>query len=146
MEENNKNIERFVRMNGAGNKFLVFESFQKSLNINQELVKKLYNAQIDDPFDQFVLIEKAKRQGNAHVSFWNADGSTSSMCGNALRCVAHLIFARKKRDFIVLETINKDINCWESNNLISVDVGMPCFEWDDIPLNNEVDNLSLIHI
>ena len=31
MEENNKNIERFVRMNGAGNKFLVFESFQKSL-------------------------------------------------------------------------------------------------------------------
>tara|TARA_B100000470_G_C19735516_1_gene366615 strand:- start:89 stop:934 length:846 start_codon:yes stop_codon:yes gene_type:complete len=144
MEENNKNIERFIRMNGAGNKFLVYESFQKSLNVNQELVKKLYNTQIDDPFDQFVLLEKAKRQGDAHVSFWNADGSTSGMCGNALRCVAHLVFARKKRNLIILETINKDINCWKSNNLISVDVGIPSFEWNDIPLNNEVeDTLSM---
>ena len=55
-------------------------------------IKLLGNRNLGVGFDQFVLMYNAEKD-NAHVflKFWNSDGSTSSTCGNATRCVADII-------------------------------------------------------
>ena len=66
--------------------------------------------------------------------FWNADGSEAEMCGNGLRCIAKIIIEEKKKKEIIIETINREVNCWEDNTNIAVDMGRPKFLWTEIPL------------
>ena len=144
MTKKNKNIFKFRKMNGAGNTFLFHDSRNDELIVNKELIRNLQIYTTDYKFDQFITIEKAKRGGNCKINFWNADGTESGMCGNALRCIGDLLLDEIKKDKVIIETIDKNIECWRSENNISVNIGKPLFSWSEIPLSNPTeDTLSI---
>jgi len=87
----NETIIKFISMNGAGNKFLIHDSRYKRIDMNKDLILYLYNHKDLISFDQFVQINRPERNGDVKVSFWNSDGTVAEMCGNAVRCIAHLI-------------------------------------------------------
>ena len=88
--------------------------------------------------DKFLMsrIENATRNGDCHIKFWNADGTESGMCGNALRCVGDIILSETKKNNVIIETVDKDIECWRNGDEISVNIGEPSFHWSEIPLSN----------
>jgi diaminopimelate epimerase len=142
----NETIIKFISMNGAGNKFLIHDSRHKRIDMNKDLILYLYNHKDLISFDQFVQINRPERNGDVKVSFWNSDGTVAEMCGNAVRCIAHLIIKETLKKEIKIETITKEIICWENGDNISVNMGVPNFMWDEIPLKGENKNFSTILI
>ena len=142
----NETIIKFISMNGAGNKFLIHDSRYKRIDMNKDLILYLYNHKDLISFDQFVQINRPEKNGDVKVSFWNSDGTVAEMCGNAVRCIAHLIIKETLKKEIKIETITKEIICWENGDNISVNMGIPNFMWDEIPLKGENKNFSTILI
>lgn len=72
------------------------------------------------------------------MQIFNADGGEVESCGNASRAVG-LLHARPAR----IETAGGTIAVEPGASGISVDMGEPRFEWNQIPLAYAMDSLSL---
>ena len=65
----------------------------------------------------------------------NADGSEVNACGNASRCVAALLRPGLGRERLTIETRAGMLSAEAgADGLVTVDMGVPRFEWDRIPL------------
>ena len=79
-----------------------------------------------------------------YMRIFNTDGSEVDACGNASRCVAYLVMQDTKSHQLTLET-NAGVleahrrDSWE----ISVNMGKPRLEWQEIPLAKKIDTLHL---
>ena len=88
---------RFTKMHGAGNDYVYINCFEPLCLNAVQLgdVPKLAIAMSDRHFgvggDGIVLITPSEK-ADARMRMFNADGSESEMCGNAIRCVAKYIF------------------------------------------------------
>src|SRR5271156_5884747 len=91
----------FTKMTGAGNDFLIFDAREKGFpKFDRSLfAKSLCRRSLSIGADGVVFIEKTK---TPHVAFrwdfYNADGSSAEMCGNASRCVARYALERNIAD------------------------------------------------
>jgi len=87
----------FIKMHGLGNDFIVFAcpkpSEKKSLSLTKKAVQAICDRRTGVGADQLLLIERASSRDpfDFSLTIWNQDGSRAEMCGNGLRCVAHLV-------------------------------------------------------
>ena len=132
---------KLIRMNGAGNTFVIHDSRENSININKEFIGYLLDNKKINKFDQFIEINKSKNT-DAKVTFWNIDGSQAEMCGNALRCISSLILNESNTMECHIETIKRNVKCWKNNEKIFVDIGEPILTWNEIPLKKSTGDLS----
>lgn len=86
----------FVKMNGTGNDFLIFDGRNGLLDgfPRPGFVKKVCRRRESIGADGVIIIGNS-RKADFSWDFYNADGSVAEMCGNGARCAAR--FARKKR-------------------------------------------------
>jgi diaminopimelate epimerase len=79
------------------------------------------------------------------MRIYNSDGGEVESCGNAARCVAHLLMDEKGAREIKLETTGGALVCKADGANVSVDMGVPKFGWREIPMAHEVstENFSL---
>jgi diaminopimelate epimerase len=78
------------------------------------------------------------------VRFWNADGEEVSACGNGTRCVGWLLMQSSGKDRIVIETkAGQLIADRAGERLVSVDMGQPRLDWEQIPLASPHDTRAL---
>jgi diaminopimelate epimerase len=81
----------FTKMSGAGNDFVVLDKNQNAnLQLTQEIVRKLCGRRNGIGADGLITIE----DGSANdfiMNYFNADGSTGSLCANGARCA--ILFA-----------------------------------------------------
>lgn len=79
---------KFVKMTGAGNDFLIFNNLEGDLEgINRsQLALKACRRNYGVGADGLVVLEKSQ-VGHIKWDFFNADGGSAEMCGNAARCV-----------------------------------------------------------
>jgi diaminopimelate epimerase len=82
----------FVKMNGAGNDFILIDNRDGKIQLTREQVVRLCDRQRGVGADGLFLLEP-NRSGNADWSwaFYNSDGSTADMCGNGARCFGRFI-------------------------------------------------------
>ena len=132
---------KLIRMNGAGNTFVIHDSRENNININKEFISYLLDNKKINKFDQFIEINKSKNT-DAKVIFWNIDGSEAEMCGNALRCISSLILNVSNTEECQIETIKRNVKCWKNNEKIFVDIGEPILTWNEIPLKKSTGDLS----
>jgi diaminopimelate epimerase len=81
----------FTKMTGVGNDFLIFDAREKTFPKFDRalLTKSLCRRHFSIGADGVIFIEKSKKpQVSFKWDFYNADGSSAEMCGNAARCVA----------------------------------------------------------
>ena len=132
-------------MHGLGNDFMIIDAREIEPKLDQNVIRSLANRNLGVGFDQLVLIcEPISSKADCFLKFWNYDGSRSSTCGNASRCVASLIMNLKSVDSAILETEAGLLMCEKNKNgLISVNMGEPKLNWKDIPLAVECDTLHL---
>ncbi|WP_323784353.1 diaminopimelate epimerase [Leisingera sp.] len=132
----------FMKMHGLGNDFVVVDARAKDIAISPAMAKGIAHRQFGVGFDQLAVISNGP--GDAHLTFYNADGSTSGACGNATRCVARHLILESGKPGLHLTTDRGDLYARDAGNgLTSVNMGKPQLDWQDIPLAEEADTLEL---
>lgn len=85
---------KFVKMQGAGNDYVYVDCFTESAPVDPAaLAPRIADRHFGVGGDGLVLVEPSAAAA-ARMRMFNADGSESEMCGNGVRCVAHLVVAR----------------------------------------------------
>ncbi len=133
----------FVKMNGLGNDFIIFDARHQKIELSTSEIKRLSNRK-NIGCDQLVVLEKSNK-ADCLMIIYNSDGSMSGACGNATRCVASILFAETKSNEVNIETATGVLNCRQNqDNLISVNMGIPSFDWQKIPLQIESNSQKIL--
>ncbi|MCW8804194.1 MAG: diaminopimelate epimerase [Ignavibacteriaceae bacterium] len=81
----------FTKMSGAGNDFIVIDKNRiSSLHIKKEFIQKICDRRNGIGADGLITIEDSVTH-NFTMNYYNADGSTGSLCANGARCA--ILFA-----------------------------------------------------
>ncbi|WP_170430627.1 diaminopimelate epimerase [Ruegeria arenilitoris] len=132
----------FMKMHGLGNDFVIVDARAQSVEITPDLAKGIGHRQFGVGFDQLAVIENG--ESDAHLVFYNADGSTSAACGNATRCIARFLMEETGKSELTLTTERGTLYARDAGEgLTSVNMGPPQLDWHEIPLAEEVDTLEL---
>tara|TARA_B100000378_G_scaffold85631_1_gene67546 strand:+ start:1376 stop:2212 length:837 start_codon:yes stop_codon:yes gene_type:complete len=128
----------FTKMHGLGNDFVVLDARVQALPpINGEVAAALADRHTGIGCDQLVLIEPSDT-ADLKMRIFNRDGGEVEACGNATRAVGLLA-----GDAVTIETLGGTISARPDPAGIAVDMGVPRFDWDAIPLAYAMDTLSM---
>ncbi len=92
---------KFVKLNGLGNSFVFFDARTQNLDLYKtpEIIAKICSVQNGVGADGVVFVEPSEKLSEVcKMIIYNSDGSRAQMCGNALRCLAHLLFKTLPRN------------------------------------------------
>ena len=128
---------RFHKMHGLGNDFVVIDARVDPVAIDAARARALADRRTGVGCDQLILIGPGTTT-DVTMRIWNADGSEVAACGNATRCVPVLI----GRD-CTIETAAGVLHAALDGGGARVDMGVPRFEWDAIPLAYAMDTAAL---
>jgi diaminopimelate epimerase len=92
--------------------------------------------------DQLLALEPSER-ADLFMRVYNPDGSEAEACGNGTRCVARLIMEQHGTSRVRIETRADVLVVSVGTQGYTVDMGRPRFGWDEIPLAEPMDTLSL---
>ena len=85
----------FVKMHGTGNDYVYVDLWTETVPDPVALAIAVSHRRFGIGSDGLILVAKPHEDGFAgRMIMYNADGSTSGMCGNGLRCVAKFLFDR----------------------------------------------------
>ena len=85
---------KFTKMHGAGNDYIYVDCFDSPVPDDiPQLAQEISHRHFGVGGDGLVLIRPSET-ADAWMQMFNADGSESEMCGNAIRCVAKLVYER----------------------------------------------------
>lgn len=138
----------FMKMHGLGNDFVVLDARHHGLgsdgyDLSKALVTAIADRHRGIGFDQLAVISDTG-PGDAHLTFYNADGSTSAACGNATRCIARFLMDETGTAGLTLTTERGALQAVDAGNgLTSVNMGQPQLDWSEIPLAGAMDTLEL---
>jgi diaminopimelate epimerase len=134
----------FIKMHGCGNDFVVIDERSGSLGLTASRAAAIADRRTGVGCDQFIVIEAAPPGADAFMRIRNSDGSEAGACGNATRCVAHLLATETGRAHQIIRTIAGDLpSQMLSNGHVRVDMGPVRLDWRDIPLARPMDTLGL---
>ncbi|AOW48873.1 diaminopimelate epimerase [Acetobacter ascendens] len=138
-------LTSFRKMHGLGNDFVILDERDGHLSLTPARIAALAHRRRGIGCDQLVTLRPACAEGaDVFVRFFNPDGSEAGACGNASRCVADLIWRETGNRTPVLQTRAGRLPAQiEKNGLITVDMGEPRLNWQDVPLAAEMDTLHL---
>lgn len=132
----------FMKMHGLGNDFVVVDARVRAVEVTPEMARALGDRHRGVGFDQLAIITGG--EGDARLSFYNADGSVSAACGNATRCIARYLMDETGKDALTLVTPRGTLLARDAGGgLTSVNMGAPQTDWREIPLSEEMDTLEL---
>lgn len=130
---------KFSKMNGVGNDYIYINLMQEKVESPSELAKKLSDRHFSIGGDGIVLIDRSDK-ADFSMKMYNADGSESGMCGNAIRCVAKYVYDKglTKKNMIDIETPSgiKSIELYIADNKVikaTVNMGRAKTGPKDIP-------------
>jgi diaminopimelate epimerase len=136
------NSLKAYKMDCLGNDFIIFDARLKPISLDKNQIIKISDRN-NVGCDQVIFINKDDRS-NAFLKFYNSDGGEVSACGNGSRCVARLLMKEKNNKKVSLRTkagiLKAELN---DKNLVRINMGMPNFIWNKIPLVREMDNKNL---
>jgi diaminopimelate epimerase len=124
----------FRKMNGLGNDFVILDARARALHLSQDDARRIGDRATGVGCDQIIVLEPANG-ADTFMRIFNADGSEVGACGNATRCVALILAQESGRRDVSVETaagvLTADV---ESAECVTIDMGPPRFNWEDIPL------------
>lgn len=137
----------FWKMNGLGNQIIVADMRALGLKISADAAVAL-DGQPDTKFDQIMEIQKSDNPDiDANIRILNSDGSEAEACGNGTRCVVSWLNRESPKENWLFRTkpglLNASI---VDDSRITVDMGVPKFGWEDIPLEEEFADTTGIEL
>ncbi len=130
----------FIKMHGAGNDFVVIDSRARGQRVvTPALARAMGDRNRGVGFDQLAEILPSDR-ADYRLDFWNSDGTEAGACGNASRCVADRMMTDLGRDAVSFTTMRGTLAARRgADGRVSVNMGAPQLDWDQVPLARAVD-------
>ena len=128
----------FAKMNGIGNKIIVADMRARTDHVMSAAAIALA-AESNTHFDQLMAVHSPGPIGkDARIEILNSDGSMAEACGNGTRCVVQWLNKQTGGQEFSFEVESQALKArLLDNGQISVNMGVPRFEWDQIPLSEE---------
>ncbi len=79
---------RFIKMNGAGNDFVMIDNRLGDLRLAPGQIAKICDRHRGVGADGILVLERAANGADFRMRYYNADGGEAEMCGNGARCFA----------------------------------------------------------
>ena len=138
----------FLKMNGLGNDFVVWDARAAGLKLPSEAIAALGDRDSGIGFDQMITVERSPSGADAFMRIHNCDGSEVSACGNATRCIGRLLMEESGQDVVTIETKAGLLYAREADSPLSVtvDMGKPRLGWEEIPLAEEFADTRAIEL
>lgn len=140
MAKTNSMKIKFSKFNGAGNSFIIVDELEGQISSRSELAKKLCALDLNGPTDGLLFIEKLN-----HLvyqwDFYNSDGSSAEMCGNAARCMTRFLSEKEnlQKQKIQIKTLAGPVY-GVMNSEHHIDITMPL-----VQIENEQDSFMRIN-
>jgi diaminopimelate epimerase len=146
----------FVKMNGAGNDFVVVNALETPFAPTADQARAIADRKTGEGCDQLIALEPSNR-ADAFMRVWNADGGVVETCGNALRCVGWMLLQSTGKDEVSIDTLGGPTKAWRvpgrvgsgdpegstTAARIKVDMGAPRLDWEQIPLDEAMDTRGI---
>lgn len=136
-------MTKFIKMHGLGNDFVILDARKNKvlLGVQPDVVRDICNRHIGVGCDQLIILEEPKSEkADIFMRIYNPDGGQAGACGNATRCVADIIGKEQEKTRLVIETISGLLGCIRNeDDTVTVDMGAPILNWENIPLSQECD-------
>ena len=136
---------KFLIMNGAGNRFGVFDarhtpSFRLSDEQTIEIARPGGSVMGEKGADQIVILRAPKSpDADIFMEIRNRKGFEVDACGNATRTTAWFHMREADTDTCVVETNDGLLYCTRAGEFeIGVDMGEPKLDWTQIPLEESM--------
>jgi diaminopimelate epimerase len=85
-------VFNFVKMNGAGNDFVLIDNREHNVHLTRDQIVRLCDRQRGIGADGLLLLVPCvSHKADWAWEFYNSDGSTADMCGNGARCFARFV-------------------------------------------------------
>ncbi len=136
----------FTKMHGCGNDFVIFDERTAPLALTATRAAAIADRHRGIGCDQFIVIEPPPpgSTATAFMRIRNPDGTEAGACGNATRCVAHLLHGEAGNLSPVIQTISGLLPAQIlPGGRITVDMGAARLGWQDVPLASAMDTLHL---
>ncbi|HAJ72284.1 MAG TPA: diaminopimelate epimerase [Methylophilaceae bacterium] len=132
----------FTKMQGAGNDFVVIDSFTQPVSLSTAQIKLIANRFFGVGWDQLLMVEKPSTPDvDFRYRIFNADGGEVEQCGNGARCFVRFVVDKglTHKHEIKVETASGVITLkLEDDGQVTVNMGAPRFAPAQIPFNAEV--------
>ncbi|MES2353402.1 MAG: diaminopimelate epimerase [Pseudomonadota bacterium] len=132
---------KFTKMHGLGNDFVVVDGIRQQIALSPEQTRFIADRHFGIGCDQILIVEQsALSDVDFRYRIFNADGGEVEQCGNGARCFARFVIDQGLTDKTVMrvETASGIIVLTvETNGFVTVDMGAPRFEPNDIPFNTD---------
>ena len=131
--------QRFTKMHGAGNDFVVLDATRAPLALTPAQVQRLGDRRFGVGADQILVVEPSTTPGvDFRYRIYNNSGDEVEHCGNGARCFVRYVHERGLTDRrrIRVETVNNLLELHlRDDGRVTVDMNRPVFEHAAIPFD-----------
>ena len=141
---------KFTKMQGIGNDYIYFSTFEQWINNPEALAVRLSDRHFSIGGDGVILVAPSK-VADAKMKMYNRDGSEGKMCGNGIRCVGKFLYDHgmidiKEKDEITIETLSgiKSLKAYTQDGVVTrlrVDMGKAILDPKEIPVALDGDKV-----
>jgi len=137
----------YLKMNGLGNDFVVIDGRKRALAFTEDNVRWIADREVGVGCDQLIIMETPKdEEADIFMRIYNAEGGQVDACGNATRCVGHLMAQELGRSDVVIQTNAGLLRSTQNGEQVTVDMGVPKLQWQLIPLAEEFEDTTGIEL
>lgn len=128
----------FIKMHGLGNDFVVIDGRNTAVPaMTPALAAALANRNTGIGCDQLIVLGPSD-QADVQMRIFNHDGGEVESCGNGTRAVGVLLGTPA-----TIETRGGLLRVDPADGGVAVDMGVPRFAWDQIPIAYAMDTLQM---
>ena len=141
---------KFTKMQGIGNDYIYFSTFDQEINNPEALAVRLSDRHFGIGGDGVILVCPSK-VADAKMKMYNRDGSEGKMCGNGIRCVGKFLYDHgmidyNEKDEITIETLSgiKSLKAFTTDGKVTrlrVDMGKAILDPKEIPVAIDKDKV-----
>ena len=131
---------KFTKMQGCGNDYVYVDCFSETVNERPEMARRVSNRNYGIGSDGLICICPSD-MADFKMDMYNADGSSSEMCGNGIRCLGKYVYDRGLTDktVITVETGGGIRTLWlnlgdEEVESVRVCMGKADFKCENVPI------------
>ena len=139
----------FTKMHGIGNDYIYIDCIKKNVELDAETIVKLSDRNFGIGSDGVIFIGPSV-VADGKMDMYNADGSSSQMCGNGIRCVGKFLYDRGyvQGSTVMIETPSgtKKLEMLVADGVATgatVDMGTAVLECAEIPVNYSGSNVDI---
>ena len=143
-EKPNSQGRRFIKMHGLRNHFVIVDGRTEPFAPSRDEIVRICDVAIGVGADELIIIEASESGADAYMRILNVDGREVEACGNALRCVAWLLFEESGVDDVVIETLAGRLPCRRVGDMqVRAAMGKVSMDWQSVPLSEARDTLHV---